>query len=104
MQTLYPPMESSSENNNAQALLREHFESLKHLEGNERVAMATRTALAVEQEMARLQNGIAELEALLAAEEQEQQAESAGVEADAVPLEIPRMIAIVQDEEEEELT
>mmetsp|Transcript_15905 Transcript_15905/g.23431 ORF Transcript_15905/g.23431 Transcript_15905/m.23431 type:complete len:146 (+) Transcript_15905:2875-3312(+) len=60
-----------------------------------RLQMATKTALVVEREMSRLQNGIAELEALL-----EQQEGGARQRLDAFP-DLPPVVTVVRDEEED---
>lgn len=102
MQTLYPrDNEDSTPDGDDDVLskeLKDNFDAVHHLksEGKEQAAraMALKTAVAVNDEISRLRNGIAELEALVAQQEQEQ--DNAGIVFPSLPA------IVVEDEEEEE--
>ena len=102
MPTLYPPHnEDSAPDGDDDVLskeLKDNFDAVHHLknDGKEEAAraMALKTALAVNDEISRLRNGIAELEALLAQQQQLQDND------DIVFLSLPANI--VEDDEEKE--
>lgn len=102
MQTLYPrDNEDSAPDGDDDVLskeLKNNFDAVNHLknEGKEQAAraMALKTALAVNDEISRLRNGIAELEALVA--QQQQLQDNAGIVLPSLPA------IVVEDDEEEE--
>lgn len=112
METLYPPNDEDGapgdgDDDVLSQELKESFNQVKDLLSSshtkeEAQNMATKTAIQAVEEMNRLQNGIAELEALLAAQlQEEQQRQNAGVAVPAFPALPP---VIVEEEEEETMT
>jgi hypothetical protein len=101
MQTLYPrDSEDSAPDGDDDVLskeLKDNFNAVRTLKQKDEQAareMALKTALAADNEISRLRNGIAELEALLAQELQQQQDNAGGIVFPSLP-------PIVVEEEEE---
>ena len=105
MQTLYPPNDEDAPGDGDDDVLsqelKNNFNAVRDLlssnNENEAQTMAIKAALAAEDEIRRLQNGIAELEALLARQQREE-------EEQLPPLVVafPSLPPVVVDEEEEE--
>jgi hypothetical protein len=102
MQTLYPPNDKDAPGDGDDDVLsqelKNNFNAVRSLlaTSNEKEAqtMATKTAVAAEEEIRRLQNGIAELEALLAQQQHEEQPPPV--------VAFPSLPPVVVEEEEEE--
>lgn len=102
MQTLYPrDSEDSAPDGDDDVLskeLKDNFNAVRTLKQKDEQAareMALKTALAADDAISRLHNGIAELEALLAQELQQQEQDNAG------GMVFPSLPPIVVEEEEE---
>eukprot|EP00544_Gedaniella_sp_CCMP2646_P003937 CAMPEP_0202481092 /NCGR_PEP_ID=MMETSP1361-20130828/824_1 /ASSEMBLY_ACC=CAM_ASM_000849 /TAXON_ID=210615 /ORGANISM="Staurosira complex sp., Strain CCMP2646" /LENGTH=126 /DNA_ID=CAMNT_0049108585 /DNA_START=279 /DNA_END=659 /DNA_ORIENTATION=- len=110
MHTLYPPPKapgdgSDDDNNVLSPELKRNFDTVRTLlaasdNQEELESMATKTAMQASEEIARLENGIAELEALLEAQEQD----GNGVLPNGVAFPSLPAVVVVEDEDESKST
>lgn len=111
MHTLYPPAKApgdGSDDNNNDVLspeLKRNFDTVRTLlaasdNQEELESMATKTAMQASEEIARLENGIAELEALLEAQEQD----GNGALPNVVEFPSLPVVVVVEDEDEPKST
>lgn len=113
MQTLYPPNDEGTgapgdgDDDVLSQELKNNFDAVRTLlssssqQSEAAETMATKTAMQAHEEISRLQNGIAELEALLKQQEEQQQLQDNDVAMPPV-VAFPSLVPVVVDEEEEQ--